>query len=303
VAKRVARKAWPSSPTCWNWNASVIGGVNCRAPLDGSPLPLCLELGYTQNAYIVDCGGPWAGSEHCGTYLEIHRPGRWEKLGESRLVNLATSGYRMTVISTTYKKDSSKSLCYDPIKKGGYEVWWVLRAPDRFNVHKRIPFAVASPLCDWDPIRNRYLEYATLTTPSSSSTITDPYDPSRRLYTQPRVQAKVLSRPAPGMGSTIVFNTTSDLSFPESAVFDRVRFGDNFTYSWRPTTTKYSTASGALSPSLEEQTFIAQERQIHGYRRVLREAPALQDGPTGSALGPFLPGPGAGAGFEVRGGD
>ena len=202
VAKRVSRQAWPSMPVCWNWNASVNAGLGCRAPLDGSPLQLCLELGYTQNAYVADCGGPYAGSEHCGTYLEVHRPGREEKLAEVRLPGVLPSGYRMTVISTTYKRDPALVLCYDPVKGGRYEVWWVLRALDGFYVQKRMPFTVISPLCDWDAVNNRYGDYATVAAAPVLSGF-DYFNRSLRLYTQPSVNGTP-SAPGRGMGSTQV---------------------------------------------------------------------------------------------------
>lgn len=117
VMARVARRAFSLTPRCWNWNASVIADAGCRSPADGSPLKLCLEVGVTQTAFILECGGKYATSEHCGTYLEIHRPARSDKLSEVRLRAMYPSGYRMTVISTTYKGDGNRTLCYDPIKQ------------------------------------------------------------------------------------------------------------------------------------------------------------------------------------------
>jgi hypothetical protein len=268
VTARIARVPWLASPACWNWNASVAAGVACRAPVDGSPLPLCLEVGYTQNAYIADCGGVWAGNEHCGTYLEVHRPGRAEKLGEVRLVGLATSGYRMTVLSTTYKKDPSKALCYDPVKGGQYELWWVVRAPDKFSVLKTMPFAVASPQCDWDPLRNRYWEFANISAGApAAAAASNPYDPSLRLFTQPRIQTMVPSRPATGMGSTIVVGNVSK-DFPPGTTFNRLKFGvgDN-SFTWRPPPPDYDTSQGVVSPSLQRQAFLAAQSVVHGYRR------------------------------------
>jgi hypothetical protein len=212
VASRVARQPWPSAPVCWNWNASISAGVACRSPLDGSALPSCLELGYTQNAYIADCGGPYAGDPHCGTYLEVHRPGREDKLAEVRLPGTAPSGYRMTVVSTTYKRDPAKALCYDPSKGGRYEVWWVLRARDKFSVLKRMPFAVVSPLCDWDAHSARYLEYATLAT-AQRLTGVDYFNPAKRLFTQPSLNGTPAA-PGLGMGSTFVLLPPSNATPP-----------------------------------------------------------------------------------------
>jgi hypothetical protein len=55
---------------------------------------LCLELGVTQNALIVECGGRYRADPHCGTYLEVHRPGHAGVLAEARLPGMFTSGYR-----------------------------------------------------------------------------------------------------------------------------------------------------------------------------------------------------------------
>ncbi len=43
--------------------------------MDGVPINYCLEVGFTQNAWIVECGGDYKDDSHCGTFLEIHRPG------------------------------------------------------------------------------------------------------------------------------------------------------------------------------------------------------------------------------------
>ena len=37
-----------------------------------SPFSTATQVGYTQNAYIVNCGGDYKDSRECGTYLEIH---------------------------------------------------------------------------------------------------------------------------------------------------------------------------------------------------------------------------------------
>ena len=37
-----------------------------------SPFSTATQVGYTQNAFIVNCGGDYKDSRECGTYLEIH---------------------------------------------------------------------------------------------------------------------------------------------------------------------------------------------------------------------------------------
>lgn len=94
ILKHLARRPFRLMPRCWNFNSSVVADRACRAPTDGSPVELCVELGVTQNAFIVECGGAHAEDPHCGTYLEVHRPGMADVLSEARLPGMFTSGYR-----------------------------------------------------------------------------------------------------------------------------------------------------------------------------------------------------------------
>ena len=237
VMARIARGASLAYPTCWNWNTSVVADAGCRSPFDGSPIPLCVELGYSQTVHIVQCGGAFHTDEHCGTFLEVHRPARSDKLADVRLPRVESSGYRMTVIPTTYKGDDTRVLCWDPLHKGAYEIWWVLRTRYNFIVERRVPFAVISPLCDWDPLLNHFHAYATVGvakrlvdfssahfdpsirvftqplqwatlvkadgTPIARDTVMiDPFAKATRLFTQPRSQGASPSKPGVGMGGT-----------------------------------------------------------------------------------------------------
>ena len=122
VIARLAARPFPVMPQCWNYNASVVADKPCRAPADGSNVDLCIEVGITQTAFIVECGGQYATSSHCGTFLEVHRPGSDEVLAETRLRGMYTSGYRMSLISSTYKQAPNQVICSDPITMGRYEV-------------------------------------------------------------------------------------------------------------------------------------------------------------------------------------
>jgi hypothetical protein len=75
LASRIRRESYPFLPRCWNFNETVVAGMPCRAPRNGAPLGACLELGFSQTAYIVECGGRYKNDAHCGTFLEIHRKG------------------------------------------------------------------------------------------------------------------------------------------------------------------------------------------------------------------------------------
>ncbi len=94
VASQLAAAPFRLMPRCWDFNASVVADRHCRSPADGSPVELCVEVGVSQNALIVECGGGHAGDPHCGTYLEVHRPGDAQVLADARLPGMFTSGYR-----------------------------------------------------------------------------------------------------------------------------------------------------------------------------------------------------------------
>jgi len=334
VMARVARGAPPAFPACWNWNTSVVADAGCRAPTDGAPLALCLELGFTQTAHVVQCGGAFRTSEHCGTFLEVHRPSRAEKLTEVRLPRVDPSGYRMTVMPTTVRGDDTRVLCWDPFQAGAYEVWWVLRTRYNFVVERRVPFAVVSPRCDWNATLDRYEDFATvdplrgnalvaLTAPfdpaarvfrqaapggaelsaatqwaalvdargaplNRTLALPDPFAPASRLFTQPRTQGAAPAAPGVGMGGTYVpvdsasFNqvgttaaggTAPYAPSPNPPVFDSVLWGDAHTYTFSPTTPRYSTAAGALDPAPAGEAALQALVAARGYARRAEGAP------------------------------
>lgn len=279
VAARVASREYAVNPRCWNSPDDVIADAGCRSPADGSPLALCLELGFTQTAYVVECGGASQFNEHCGTFLEIHPPGFADMINEAKLRGTYTSGYRMTVISTTYKGDATRTLCWDPIKLGAYELWWVTRTLFIFSVERRIPFHVVSPLCDWDPVNNRYLPYATLLNPDGSRHATvlaglDPFAAAKTLYTQPRTEG-VPGFPGVGMGSTLVpVRGAGDAapSYPATAVFDPATWHNSYTYTYTPDLADFTVRRGVLEPSLAQQAVIAALIAQRGYRALRADA-------------------------------
>lgn len=59
---------------CWDFNSSVVSTESCFAP-NGTKLPTCVTLGYTQNAFIPTCGNEFATSRTCGSFVELHRKG------------------------------------------------------------------------------------------------------------------------------------------------------------------------------------------------------------------------------------
>jgi hypothetical protein len=98
-------------------------------------------------------------------------------------------------------------LCYDPATAGAHELWWVQRSRrggggggGRRIVERRLPFAVISPLCDWDAVNDRYLPYATL--PGALPLAGQP--PPPLLFSRPRTGGTPGGRPGIGMGATLL---------------------------------------------------------------------------------------------------
>ncbi|KAA0146079.1 hypothetical protein FNF29_08267 [Cafeteria roenbergensis] len=226
-------------PRCWNHNSSVIANEPCRAPADGAMIPLCLQLGVTQTAYIVECGGEFRNDPNCGTFLEIHRPGRREVLAQARLRGQFASGYRSTVISTTYRGNSSRVLC-----EGAHELWWVQRTRHRWVVEAILPFHISSPRCDWDLTNNRYEEFSTLATAEDIFGVPD-YDPALFLFSRLRNTGRP-GFPGKGMGSTLVLEGDEEAApYPPSAEFDRLGEDE---YTFRPERPELSVRDGELWP-------------------------------------------------------
>jgi len=220
-------------PSCWNFNDTVVADASCRAPLDGSEIPTCIELGVTQTAYIVECGGAFRRSQHCGTFLEVHKPGSEVILAQARLRGQYTSGYRMAVITTTFMGNSSRSLC-----KGAHELWWVHRTRYQFIVERVMPFYVASPQCDWDPVNNQFFQYASL--PAVALTGLDPYDPSKFLSADIRTDGTP-GYPGKGMGPELrLFNSST---YPSSANF---AYGTPYEYDYTPAMEDLTVKDGDL---------------------------------------------------------
>lgn len=239
VRSRVARKPYPLTPRCWNNNATIVADRSCRSPMDGSSLPLCLELAVTQTAYIVECGGTFRRSQSCGTFLEVHRPGSEEVLAQARLRGQYTSGYRMAVMTTTHGGRSNRTLC-----EGRHELWWVHRTRYEYIVEKVMPFEIVSPLCDWDAINDRYLEYATV--PAVPLTGLDPYAPSRFVEAHTRTFGTP-GYPGKGMGPELrLFNRSA---FPQSA---RFQYGSPYEYDFTPATEDLTVKEGELWESHPE---------------------------------------------------
>ncbi len=101
-------------PACMDNNQSMNTLNNCYSPVDGSPLPNCVAVAYTQNAFIGLCKGE---SSHCGTYLEVHQIEgtpyslQTDVISDVRITTRGVSGYYTTVLPTTWMNNPNKVLC------------------------------------------------------------------------------------------------------------------------------------------------------------------------------------------------
>lgn len=140
-------------PPCWDHNDTVNALAPCMG-WDGRRKENCVAVAYMQTAYIVQCFGTFALSNHCGTFLELHEPGSEVILSQTRLLGEYPSGFRTTTLPLTFRGDRTRTVC-----AGTYELWWVQRTRYNFIVQKKKTFAVVSPPCDFDFATNTYKNY------------------------------------------------------------------------------------------------------------------------------------------------
>ena len=101
---------------CSDNNKTVSATSYCFTS-DGILNENCMQVGYSQNAFIFTCGGDFENDPNCGTFLEIHKPNgsfydeENTVIAETRLIHPFTNGMKTTTIPLTYKNDQSKLLC------------------------------------------------------------------------------------------------------------------------------------------------------------------------------------------------
>lgn len=100
-----------------------------------------LQVAFLQNAHVATCRGTLFETDpNCGTYLEIHRPGRLEVYADIQIDDISLpNGYR-TVFLATHR------LC-----RGPHEIWWVVRTRSGPYVQKIKTFHVSAPTCKGPP--------------------------------------------------------------------------------------------------------------------------------------------------------
>lgn len=64
---------FPIFPNCTDNNQTVYANSTCQ-DVNGEYSDHCVQLGYSQTALAVMCGGEFSDHEHCGTFFEVHMP-------------------------------------------------------------------------------------------------------------------------------------------------------------------------------------------------------------------------------------
>lgn len=163
MADYMGRMLSPVFPACWDYNDTVesVGLVTNEyaVPLNctdgyGVSRRHCYTVGYTQNAWIMECSGEYANDPKCGTWLEVHIPNDERIVSERKLPGGMLDGYRVIDLPLTYKGAADRVIC-----AGDYEVWWVQRTPSKKIVHYQKPFRVRHPPCDYNRILDKYTRF------------------------------------------------------------------------------------------------------------------------------------------------
>ncbi len=114
--KRLRAFKSPYVPPCWDHNQTVDSTVSCYTP-NGDRKPNCMQVSYSQNAFVHVCGDKYYDDENCGSFIEIHRANgspydpETTSLSETRIMKRETNGMSTTTIDLTYKKQPNRILC------------------------------------------------------------------------------------------------------------------------------------------------------------------------------------------------
>jgi hypothetical protein len=116
IQKRLRAFKSPYVPSCWDHNQTIDSTSSCYTP-NGQKSLNCMQVSYSQNAFINVCGGSYANHPNCGTFIEIHRSNgspydsEDAALSETKITNSETNGMTTTAIALAYKGNSSRILC------------------------------------------------------------------------------------------------------------------------------------------------------------------------------------------------
>ena len=113
---RLRKRIYNQMAPCTDNNETVSAMRSCYTP-DGELSKHCMQVSYTQSAFVHVCGGEFSDDPHCGTFLEIHRTNgspyddEDTLISETKLLTRETSGMITTIIPLFYGFDSTKILC------------------------------------------------------------------------------------------------------------------------------------------------------------------------------------------------
>ena len=106
----------PLFPRCFDHNDTLDSMAGCYYT-NGTQDEKCMQIAYTQTAFIGLCGTDHADDPHCGTFIEIHmRHGspyqsETDIISSVKLQTRNVSGYYTTVIPLTWMGDPLRVLC------------------------------------------------------------------------------------------------------------------------------------------------------------------------------------------------
>lgn len=145
-------------PACWDHNTTVDASASCYDP-DGNETDTCVAIAYATTVYIPKCGGAYADSDSCGTFLELHAPGEPDIINQIRVESNTSfvSGYTTTIMPLQFANNSDHVICL-----GDYELWWTQRTRKRKIVEAIKKFSVTYPPCDWNDASGEYETFASI---------------------------------------------------------------------------------------------------------------------------------------------
>jgi hypothetical protein len=113
---RLRKKKYFQMAACTDNNETVNALDSCF-DIEGEAHPNCMQVSYTQSAFLHVCGGEFADNDHCGTFLEVHRlsgsPFFPEDtvLSSRKIETVETSGMMTTTVPLTVLEDTKRILC------------------------------------------------------------------------------------------------------------------------------------------------------------------------------------------------
>lgn len=136
-------------PDCFDHNNTLNALNQCTGP--GGTGRHCVMVGYSSNAFVVECGNDFRANSDCGTYLELHSPGQERPiLAETQVAGGLHTGFRLAALPLTYRESDTRVLC-----NGDYELWWVQRTRHNRVVEFTKKFRIIEPECEFDTLNSR----------------------------------------------------------------------------------------------------------------------------------------------------